>query len=61
MASFGSRNNYPWYIAVSIVSDALAASNGGKCELMHYVQKVSSYLPPLDAADASDTIATVFH
>ena len=46
------------YKAVFIVSDALAASNGGKCELMHYVQWISSYLPWLDAADVSDTIDT---
>jgi hypothetical protein len=43
---------------VSIVSDASAASNGGKKELMHYVHWVSSHLPPLDAAYASDTIDT---
>ena len=39
-------------------SDASAASNGGKQELMHYVHQVSSHLPPLDGADASDTIDT---
>ena len=36
-------------------SDASAASNGGKYELMYYVHEVSSHLPPLDAADASES------
>ena len=43
---------------MSIVSDASTPSNGGKQELMHYVHWVSSHLPPLDTADASDTIDT---
>ena len=50
-----------FFTPVSIVSDASAASNGGKWELMHNVHYVSSHLPPLDAADASDTIDTEFH
>ena len=40
------------------MSDASAAPNSGKQELMHYVHLLSSHLPPLDAADASDTIDT---
>ena len=36
--------------------DASAAPNSGKQELMHYVHLLSSHLPPLDAADASDMI-----
>ena len=47
------------YLApVSIVLDASTPSNGGKWELMYYVQYVSSNLPPLDGVDASDTIDT---
>ena len=39
-------------------SDASAASSGGKWELMHYVHYVSSHLPTLDAADASESPVT---
>ena len=42
--------------AMSIMSDRLTPSNGGKWELMHYVQWVSSHLPPLDGVDPSDMI-----
>ena len=46
--------------AMSIMSDGSTPSNGGKWELMHYVHKVSSYLPPLDGGCASDMIDIVW-
>ena len=36
-------------------SDASAASSGGKWELTSWTECISSYLPPLDAADASES------
>ena len=41
---------------MSIMSDGSTPSNGGKWELMSYVQQVSSYLPPLGGVGASDMI-----
>ena len=38
------------------MSDGPTPSNGGKWELMHYVHKVSSHLPPLGGVGASDMI-----
>ena len=45
---------------MSIMSDGLSPSNGGKWELMHYVDKFSSYLQPLDGVDPSDMIDIAF-
>ena len=39
-----------------IMSDAPTPPNGGKWELMSYVQQVSSHLPPLGGVGASDMI-----
>ena len=42
---------------MSIMFNAPTPPNGGKWELMSYVQYVtSSHLPPLDGVDASDMI-----
>ena len=38
------------------MSDAPTPTNGGKWELMSYVQQVSSHLPPLGGVSASDMI-----
>ena len=44
---------------MSIMSDGLTPSKGGKWELMHYVHWVSSYLLPLGGVGASDMIDIV--
>ena len=41
------------------MSDAPTPPNGGKWELMSYVQKVSSHLPQLGGVGASDMIDIV--
>ena len=41
---------------MSIMSDRSTPSNGGKWDLICYVQWVSSHLPPLDVIDPSDMI-----
>ena len=41
---------------MSIMSDAPTSPNGGKWELMPYVQLVNSHLPPLGGVGASDMI-----
>ena len=41
---------------MSIMSDAPTPPNGGKWELMSYVQKVSSHLPQIGGVGASDMI-----
>ena len=46
----------PFYGTNVIMSDAPTPPNGGKWELMSYVQKVSSHLPPLGGACASNMI-----
>ena len=44
---------------MSLMSDGLISPNGGKCELMSYVQSGSSHLPPLGGVGASDMIDIV--
>ena len=46
---------------MSIVSDTPTPPNGGKWELMSYVQYVSSHLPPLGGVGASDMIDIVMY
>ena len=45
-------------VAVSIMSEASTTSNCDEWELMHYIHKVSSHLPPLEGVEVSDTIDT---